>query len=179
MRRSKKTLLGVVVSVLGLISTSSPAGASTAGTVTFTGFLDISCGLGYPVISPPRTCTIGIPRTTTCADVVGGKNVTAGLCAFWGIGTVTGHCEASSGVLWGEVNTSDGKYVSYHGNLTISGGAVTATGTVTYTGQTGVITIDGYSTPVPSMPEAPSCITGTRTEWFLVGEATFATTDPL
>lgn len=174
MRHTKKVLLAVLLAVLGLIGTSSPAAAATTGSVTFVADMTTSCGLGYPIVTPAASCGITF-TTNVCVDAMAGKKTSAGVCAFTGAGTITGHCGASSGWIWGGITKSNGHGATFHIHFQTAGSVVVATGTVSFTGQTGPVTVEADATPVPSIG-GPSCLTGTQTQFFAVGEATFVTT---
>lgn len=181
MRHTKKMLLAVLVAVVGLLGTSTPASAAVVGEVKFVVEVRISPGLGVVGAFPATNGSISIVAPNiACAGEVAGKSVAEGQCAISGSGGITGNCGLSSGTVWGGITVQDivtGGTVSgtFHINFQTAGGAVVATGTVTVNGQTGTVTVEGNAAPTVTVG-GPSCATGNQTDFIVVGEAKFAAT---
>lgn len=175
MGRAKRTLLATAAAVAVLVGLQpAPASAATVGTATIA--INVTTSrLGLFGVGSSTSGSSSASQTIACFDTVLGKTVTAGACAVSGSGTSAGSCGLASGTLWGTLTLSNGMNLTFHIQFQIAGPAIIATGSATVGGQTGVITLEGTFTPLPSIG-GPSCLSQTQSEFLLAGTSTWVTT---
>lgn len=155
-------LATVALAALTLVGgVTSPAHATTKAEVAFTGTLEVTGGIGYPLVTlgtttPGTSCltlpgdpvpqchpvydhqrTVSLTANISCRDEVTNTNkagkpaATTGACSISAGGTITGHCGLSGGQLSGNYVDSSTNSYDFNVHFTEVAGKLTADGHIT------------------------------------------------